>query len=167
MPSSLESFWLPCFNNLTRTTMNILCDDVAAIFSIIPEPSLPPWHPVRADEVFEGCFSLYQSTTHRRHPLAACVPERGSDSDPMTFPILPRVELQFACLLALPIDLQSVCHDAASYKVHITFEGWMGKWHMVSATSAFEPRAELFRLGHVKDVDKVEIPRDANGKIGA
>ena len=54
-----QSSWRPCFTSLIPTmTVVLSADDVAAIFSIIPEPSLPPWHPVRAREVFEGCFSL-------------------------------------------------------------------------------------------------------------
>ena len=33
-------------------------DDIITIFSVLPPPALPPWHPLRAPELFEGCFSV-------------------------------------------------------------------------------------------------------------
>jgi len=33
-------------------------EDVVSMFSILAPPGLPPWHPMRAPELFEGCFSM-------------------------------------------------------------------------------------------------------------
>lgn len=60
-------------------------DDVAAIFSIVPDPSLPPWNPVRAQaaDVFAGCFSFFiakRASSIIKHYRSS---PRESDSGPM------------------------------------------------------------------------------------
>jgi GTPase SAR1 family protein/Ca2+-binding EF-hand superfamily protein len=154
LSSSARKFLAAMFQQFDSDHDGILsADDVAAIFSIIPEPSLPPWHPVRAGEVFEGCFSLPKVPPPSSSSSGSSgSPREGSDSDPMTLSqSLSASGITICSASSLPtVDISS---SAMMQPVSspLTFEGWMGKWHMVSAISPSTARAELFRLGHVED----------------
>jgi len=146
---SARKFLAAMFHQFDSDHDGILsADDVAAIFSIIPEPSLPPWHPARAGEVFEGCFSLPKVP-----PPASGTgsPREGSDSEPMALSqSLSASGITICSASSLPtVDMSSAMMHPVSQPM--TFLDWMGHWHMISAISPSTARSELFRLGHVED----------------
>lgn len=146
-------------------------DDVAAIFSIIPEPCLPPWHPVRAPKVFEGCFSLPKvlppssgsgssregsdaSSGEQQQPMALSQSLSTSGITIISASSLPTVDMSSSSLT------HPVCQP-------MTFLDWMGHWHMISAISPSTARAELFRLGHVEDSRRRDSKKRRRKNSGA
>jgi hypothetical protein len=80
LTSAARKFLAAVFPQFDSNHDGILsADDVAAIFSIVPDPSLPPWNPVRAADVFAGCFSSPKEPP----PSSSTSSPRESDSGPM------------------------------------------------------------------------------------
>mmetsp|Transcript_23600 Transcript_23600/g.48859 ORF Transcript_23600/g.48859 Transcript_23600/m.48859 type:complete len:734 (+) Transcript_23600:661-2862(+) len=139
-------------------------EDILAIFSVMPEPSLPPWHPLRAKEVFRGCFSLpmldpLDVSSRSTSPS----PPSTNDSSPGPGPVDPlsASEITICSGTSLPsvdISKRSSNTDSSSGRLPavgtlpqpLVFLDWMGYWHMINAISPSRTRAELFRLGHVE-----------------
>lgn len=121
-------------------------ENVAAIFSIVSESSLPPWHPVRASTVFKGCFSLPKNP-----PVSAPdSPRSDSAETPMAFSqSLSASGITIISGTSLPtVDMSTL---SQSQLQPLSYLDWMGKWHMVAAISPSAARAELYRLGHTED----------------
>ena len=137
-------------------------DDLVAIFSVLPPPGLPPWHPVRSIELFRRCFShpKYESlhgalvADSSRYSESLIVPEGLSQSLSNSGISL------FSSLDSLPsVDVGSVYPISKP----LSFLDWMSYWHLMFGVSPPIARAELFRLGHT-DQDKVERNRRPRSK---
>ena len=123
-------------------------DDMDAIFSIIPEPSLPPWHPVRSRGLFGEFFSLPNM------PTVSEIPRSGSSGDASALNISQSLSASGITIVSgdsFPtVDMSSV--DRANLvSTPLSYLDWMGLWHSISAISHATTRAELFRLGHIED----------------
>lgn len=150
LSTSARHFLAATFHQFDSDDDGILSgDDVQAIFSIVPEPSLPPWHPVRAPSIFHDSFSLpkvYHGVSGSESP-----------SYPENTPIalsssLSASGITICSAASLPsVDVSCVNEDLLSVSRPLSFLDWMGHWHMVSAISPSATRAELYRLGHVED----------------
>jgi len=122
-------------------------DDMNAIFSIIPEPSLPPWHPICSRELFGECFSL---------PKMPCMIPPKSESTGSTLSHFGTQSLSASGITIISnesfpsVDISSI-DRAALLSTPLTFLDWMGLWHTISVISPGTTRAELFRLGHIED----------------
>jgi GTPase SAR1 family protein len=104
------------------------------IFSILPEPSLPPWHALRAGHILdETCFSM--PTSGRSELLEWSVSASG-------------ITIASSTASLSPPDYTATTLDS------MTFWDWMGHWHMMAAISPRATRAELYRLGHVVEDSK-------------
>jgi len=131
----------------------LTAEDILNIFSILPPPALPPWHPIRCSELFKGCFSRPIDSP------AALSAIGGSDTSLSDSLILPAAMSQSLSSSGISIltagdSLPSV--DVGGHMQHpvsrpISFLEWMGFWHAISAISPIVARTELFRLGHVED----------------
>ena len=139
-------------------------EDILAIFSVMPEPSLPPWHPLRAKEVFRGCFSLpkldpFDASSRSTSPS----PPSTNDSSPGPGLVDPlsASEITICSGTSLPsVDISKRSSNTDSSSGHLRAAGtlpkplhfmeWMGYWHMINTISPSRTRTELFRLGHVE-----------------
>ena len=127
-------------------------DDIQAIFSILPEPSLPPWHPSRAPEVFKDCPSL------PRIPSLGSRPESpgsgGGNGGNMALAMSQSLSASGITILSsdsLPTVNMGSSHILTA---PLSFLDWIGFWHTMSSISPSVTRAELFRLGHVEKPPK-------------
>lgn len=118
-------------------------DDMDAIFSIIPEPSLPPWHPIRSRDLFRDAFS---------RPMMPYSELATSDSTGSYISqCLSASGITIISNESFPsVDISSI-NRAALVSTPLTFLDWMGLWHAISVISPRTTRAELFRLGHNED----------------
>ncbi|KAL3923657.1 MAG: hypothetical protein SGILL_001530 [Bacillariaceae sp.] len=122
-------------------------DDLDAIFAILPEPSLPPWHPIRSRELFGRAFSYPKMPT-------AALPRTESTGDTSVLNLSQTLSASGITIVSgesFPsVDMSSV--DRASLvSTPLSYLDWMGLWHAIAAISPGTTRAELFKLGHVED----------------
>lgn len=123
-------------------------DDMDAIFSIIPEPSLPPWHPIRSRELFGECFSLPKMP----YTALPTSDSTGSTSSHFGAQSLSASGITIISNESFPsVDISSI-DRATLVSTPLTFLDWMGLWHAISVISPGTTRAEIFRLGHIEDV---------------
>jgi len=124
-------------------------DNMDAIFSILPDPSLPPWHPIRSRELFGDCFS---------RPMMPYSELPTSDSTGSTSSLPGMSQSLSASGITIvsnesfpSVDVSSI-DRATLVSTPLTFLDWMGLWHNISVISPAATRAELFRLGHTEDI---------------
>jgi Ras family protein T1 len=124
-------------------------EDVQAMFSIVPQPSLPPWHPVRAPVLFRGCFGL------PKIPPASNSPGSESPGEPAPMGMSQSLSASGITIVSgdsFPtVDLSNVHRSMHPISKQLSFLDWMGLWHAISAISPAMTRAELFHLGHIED----------------
>jgi GTPase SAR1 family protein/Ca2+-binding EF-hand superfamily protein len=135
-------------------------DDIIAIFAVLPPPALPPWHPMRAPELFEGCFSVPKETPSTGSSSGSDSPDYGGDASL----IVPSstIGLQQSLYSTSGVSILSASDSLPSVDVggmhplpkSISFLAWMGHWHAISAISPSVTRSELYRLGHVEDYSR-------------
>lgn len=135
-------------------------EDLVTMFSILPPPALPPWHPMRAPELFEGCFSLPKESPTSGSSSGSASPTFGGDASL----IVPSaaMTLQQSLLSTSGVSILSASDSLPSVDVggmhplskSLSYLEWMGHWHAISAISPSVTRAELYRLGHVEDYHK-------------
>jgi Ras family protein T1 len=153
LTSSAKKFLTNLFLQFDSDHDGVLsAEDVHAIFSILPPPALPPWHPQRATDVFQGAFSL------PRH-VPGLSPVSSSSS---WVPSSQAAAVGTAAVATTPISLSSSgisvlsasdslpSLDSSTGTSSLTYLEWMGWWHTTAAISPSAARAELFRLGHVE-----------------
>jgi Ras family protein T1 len=147
---SAQQFLADLFNQYDSDQDGVLSlSDMDAIFSIIPESSLPPWHPIRSRELFGRCFSqpnMPIATLPRSESMASTASSVLGISQSLSASGITIVSGD-----SFPsVDMSSV--DRVNVvSTPLTFLEWMGLWHSVSAISPEMTRAELFRLGHIED----------------
>lgn len=162
LSSSAKRFLTALFHQFDSNKDGILsAEDILRMFSILPPPALPPWHPMRAPELFQGCFSKPIDSPPSSTSLGASSSTPGSDSPTSLGQslILPGSMSQSLSnsgisILSAGDSLPSV--DVGPRMLHpvsrpLTFLEWMGFWHVVATISPSVARAELFRLGHVEE----------------
>lgn len=144
--SSARKFLADLFHQFDSDNDGVLSlDDMDAFFSIIPEPSLPPWHPIRSKELFRDSFS---------RPIMPYLELQMSESTCSTssLPGLSASGITIVSNDSFPsVDVSSI-DRATLVSTPLTFLDWMGLWHNISVISPEVTRAELFRLGHIEDV---------------
>lgn len=125
----------------------ITADDLLAIFSILPEPSLPPWHPRRAPEVFKNCSSMPKIPAAGSRPDS---PGGGNGGGTMSFAMSQSLSASGITILSsdsLPTVNMSTPQTLSA---PLSYLDWMGFWHTMSSISPSVTRAELYKLGHVE-----------------
>jgi GTPase SAR1 family protein/Ca2+-binding EF-hand superfamily protein len=168
LSSSAKRFLSALFHQFDTNKDGVLTpDDMMQMFSILPPPALPPWHPIRAPELFQDCFSRPIDSL----PLASSLllgAGGGSVSSPSDSPsasvgqslILPPVSsaLMSQSLSNSGISILSAGDSLPSVNVPftgtsrpLTFLEWMGYWHVVATISPVVARSELFKLGHLEE----------------
>jgi Ras family protein T1 len=159
LSSSAKKFLAAMFHQFDSDNDGVVsADDILSMFSILPPPALPPWHPVRAPQLFGGCFSLPKDVPLDVSPRAS--PNLGESSV-----IVPAAESHHLSnsgisILSASDSLPSVdLNSQTTTSKPLTFLEWMGHWHAISAISPSVTRAELFRLGHVEDARKKKESR--------
>lgn len=136
-------------------------DDLIAMFSILPPPALPPWHPMRAPELFESCFSLPKESPTSGSSSGSDSPDFGGDAM-LIVPSTASMTLQQSILSTSGVSILSASDSLPSVDVggmhplskSLSFLEWMGHWHTVSAISPSVTRAELYKLGHTEDYNR-------------
>lgn len=139
-------------------------DDIIAIFSVLPPPSLPPWHPMRAPELFEGCFSVpKESPTNGSSSGTDSPGEFGGDTS-LIVPSTSMVALQqdHSMLSTSGVSILSASDSLPTLDVggmyplskSLSYLEWMGHWHAISAISPSITRVELYRLGYVENYSR-------------
>lgn len=149
LSSSSRKFLSDLFHQFDSDKDGVLSlDDMDAIFSILPDPSLPPWHPIRSIELFGNSFS---------RPIMPYTELPTSESATSTSSIqgmsqtLSTSGITIVSNESYPsVDVSSI-DRATLLSTPLTFLDWMGLWHNISVISPGATRAELFRLGHVED----------------
>lgn len=117
-------------------------NDILSIFSIIPKPSLPPWHPSRVKDILKGCFSLPKITGKK---ILEAASKPSSDDDDIS-------------------TMKASSPDPHIFKM--TLYDWIGYWHMISSISPTATRTELYLLGHVGESGCMEVtPNGGNSKV--
>lgn len=137
-------------------------DDLDAIFSIIPEPSLPPWHPVRSHELFGEMFS------RPKMPPGELPRSESSGSGDSPMGISQSLSASGITIVSgdsFPtVDMSAVGHTNYVSRP-LAFLEWMGLWHSMSAISPETTRAELYRLGHTEDIRKSKRRRTRKNAV--
>jgi len=150
LTSSARRFLSDLFHQFDSDQDGVLSlDDMDSIFSILPEPCLPPWHPIQSKELFRGSFSRpimpyselptsdSTTSTSSLHGLSQTLSTSGiTIISNESFPSVDVSSIDRATLVSTPL----------------TFLDWMGLWHNISVISPGSTRAELFRLGHIEEV---------------
>jgi hypothetical protein len=155
LSSSAKKFLAAMFHQFDSNNDGVVsANDILSMFSILPPPALPPWHPLRAPQLFGGCFSLPKEVLLDFSPGSS--PTLGDSSV-----IVPAAMSQSHALSSSGISILSASDSLPSVDLNthtaskpLTFFEWMGHWHAISAISPAVTRAELFRLGHVEDSRK-------------
>jgi Ras family protein T1 len=153
LSTSAKKFLANMFHQFDSDNDGVVsADDILSMFSILPPPALPPWHPARASKLFGGCFSLPKE-------VASDISPRSSSNFSESL-IVPAVAMSQALsnsglsILSASDSLPSVDLNMHTASKPLSFLEWMGHWHAISAISPSVTRAELFRLGHVEDSRK-------------
>ena len=123
-------------------------DDLMAIFSILPEPALPPWHAVRAPEVFKDCGGMPKIPTSAGSRPSS--PGGGATGETVALAMSQSLSASGITILSsdsVPTVNMANLHSISS---SLTYLEWMGFWHTMSSISPSVTRAELYRLGHVE-----------------
>jgi Ras family protein T1 len=121
-------------------------EDLVEIFSIVPDPALPPWHPLRAPQLLEGCFSLPAISSNKADSDAA------SKDNSMELSVSASGITIASSAASLPTvgDYHNLTPASSLPTLEpMSFLDWMGHWHMLATISPTVARAELYRLGHV------------------
>lgn len=126
-------------------------EDLQNVFCIVSDPAMPLWHPLRAHDEFEGCFSMpIMPSAQEASPASST-----SDSSPLNMSqSLSASGITIVSGESFPsVDISAVSGSCANVNCKpLSYLEWMGLWHTVSAISPPITRAELYRLGHVEDV---------------
>jgi len=123
-------------------------DDMDSIFSILPEPCLPPWHPIQSKELFKGSFSRPMMPYSELPTSESTV---STSSLPGLSQNLSTSGITIISNESFPsVDVSSI-DRATLVSTPLTFLDWMGLWHNISVISPGATRAELFRLGHTEE----------------
>lgn len=133
-------------------------EDILAIFSILPEPSLPPWHPVRAPEVFKNCLGMPKISTNGSRPESP-----GSPGESVALAMSQSLSASGITILSSD-TVPTVNMGSAQKLASLSFLDWMGYWHMMSSISPDVARVELYRLGHIEMTGKKESKRRSRRK---
>ena len=139
-------------------------DDIIAIFAVLPPPALPPWHPMRAPELFEGCFSIpKESPTNGSSSSTDSPGEFGGDAS-LIVPSSTMATLQHdqSMLSTSGVSILSASDSLPTLDVggmyplskSLSYLEWMGHWHAISATSPSIARVELYRLGYLENYNR-------------
>jgi GTPase SAR1 family protein/Ca2+-binding EF-hand superfamily protein len=186
MPShslSSSTAWLPSSWKLTLAAKQFLTklfcqfdsdgdgflspEDVITMFSIFPPPALPPWHSMRAPELFDGCFSVpKESPTANGSSSGTESPDEFGKDTSLIVPsaAISALQQDHSILSTSGVSILSVSDSLPSVDVggmyplskSISYLEWMGHWHTISAISPSISRAELYRLGHVEDYTRTK-----------
>jgi GTPase SAR1 family protein/Ca2+-binding EF-hand superfamily protein len=148
LTSSARRFLTDLFHQFDSDHDGVLSlDDMDAIFSIILEPSLPPWHPIRSKELFGNAFSFPKMP-------AAELPRTESTGDASALNLSQTLSASGLTIVSgesFPsVDISSI--DRVNLVSRpLAYLDWMGLWHTIAAISPSTTRAELFQLGHIED----------------
>jgi len=140
-------------------------DDLIAIFSILPEPSLPPWHPVQAPEVFKNCSGMPKIPLRGSSRPDSPGGSGGTGGESVALAMSQSLSASGITILSsdsVPTVNMGTLHHSLS--APLSYLDWMGCWHTMSSISPSVTRAELFRLGHVERGDKKETKRRSRRK---
>lgn len=121
-------------------------DDVVNIFSIVPPPALPPWHPIRASDLFGSCLS------RPKHPPMDSVDSPKYSDSLIVPPSMAESISNSGISIFSDTDSLPSMGSSSMYPVSkpLSYLDWMGWWHAMSAISPRVAREELFRLGFVE-----------------
>lgn len=149
LSSSSRKFLSDLFHQFDSDKDGVLSlDDMDAIFSILPDPSLPPWHPIRSTELFGNSFSR-PIMPYTELPTSESA--TSTSSIPGMSQALSTSGITIISNESYPsVDVSSI-DRATLVSTPLTFLDWMGLWHNISVISPGATRAELFRLGHIED----------------
>lgn len=151
LSTSSRSFLAALFTQFASSDNHdeLSSDDLTEIFSIVPDPALPPWHPLRANTLLEGCFSLPSTTTTESSSSSSNPPIL--QNNPMELSVSASgITIASSAASSFPTvgDLNSSTSHQQQLLEPMNFMQWMGHWHMLATISPAAARAELFRLGH-------------------
>jgi len=163
LTSSAKHFLVALFHQFDSNKDGTLsAEDLEHIFSILPDPACPPWHPIRVRTIMQGAFSVPKSNTVTIADSATSTTGGGAEEtpaaaaagqDPMALSLTASgITILSSASLPSMGDLSSSSSNPPPVAVQqgpMTLLDWMGHWHMISAISPFAARAELYRLGHV------------------
>jgi Ca2+-binding EF-hand superfamily protein len=144
LTTSAKKFLTNLFGQVDSDQDGILtAEDLQAIFSILPPPALPPWHPLRAQDVFQGAFSLPRQTQGSLSRIS-------SASSWVASAAAAAVNLSASGISILSASDSIPSLESSSGTTSLSYLDWMGWWHTTAAMAPAVARAELFRLGHVE-----------------
>ena len=153
---SARKFLSDVFHQFDSDNDGILSvDDVKEVFSILPEPSLPPWHPLRAAILFHGCFSLPKIPKVSDSPRSGESPGDSGEQPDASLSMSQSLSTSGITIVSgdtFPtVDMSAIHRGMHSVSRDLSYLDWMGYWHAISAISPSKTRTELFRLGHVEE----------------
>ena len=154
---SARSFLSDMFHQFDSDHDGILSvDDIKEIFSIVPEPSLPPWHPLRASVLFNGCFSLPKIPKSSDSPRLESPADSGDQAPPLSMSqSLSTSGITIVSGDTFPtVDMSAIHRGMHAVSKDLSFLDWMGYWHSISTISPSRTRIELFRLGHIEETKR-------------
>lgn len=142
-------------------------EDMQSIFSIVSDAALPPWHPLRAQREFEGCFSMPTMPSSLPSSTDSSSISPADSSSPLNMSqSLSASGITIVSGESFPsVDISAVSGAFTNIASKpLSYLEWMGMWHAISAISPPQTRAELFRLGHVEDPKRLKKSRRGKKK---
>lgn len=167
LTSSARRFLTDLFHQFDSDNDGILSlEDLQSIFSIVSDPPLPPWHPLRAHEELEGCFSRPIMPSGLTSPPDSSSSTPGSSSPLNMSQSLSASGITIVSGESFPsVDISTVSGSFSNFTSRpLSYLEWMGMWHAMSAISPQVTRAELFRLGHTDDSKREKKSRRGRKK---
>jgi Ras family protein T1 len=139
-----KKFLAAVFHQFASNKKELSSGDVERIFYVLPVPSLPPWHPLRASELFAGCSSYPRYTA-----------DVGKDSSTASESlIVPGTMSQSISNSGMSNLSFGGSFPSITVERTLSYLEWIGLWNVVSSISPAIARTELFRLGFIEEGKK-------------
>mmetsp|Transcript_2214 Transcript_2214/g.3106 ORF Transcript_2214/g.3106 Transcript_2214/m.3106 type:complete len:701 (-) Transcript_2214:92-2194(-) len=151
------------YQSLSKNSDTLSPDDILKIFSVLRNPSLPPWHPFRAPSVLKGCHSLPKFERNKiSYTNSSDSSAHPTDSPPSLSPSgiticsvesLPSVEVS---------NDYSFKNNLRDYIKPLSYFDWIGWWTVMASISPSMTRSELYLLGHIESPQTIGLENRVN-----
>lgn len=154
-----EEFLVSLFTQFDSNNDGELSEkDIQEIFSIIPSPSLPPWHPARSNDMFQNSFST--PSLHWYNDLFPSPPSSVADmsineeDEDAGVTILSSHETSSSLhenISESGVGGMNISHSSPPTSfAHptLSFVDWLSYWLMVSSINPVKTKMEMYHLGN-------------------
>ena len=147
---SARNFLTAIFHQFDSNKDGILSnDDIMKVFSVIPEPSLPPWHPFRI-RILDGSASVPTEDQRSEETVGSSLLSTTMS------PPLTASDITLDTAESLPC-IETNINNSINFVQALSYLDWMGHFYLMSVIYPLQTRAELYRLGFVEDTSSIGL----------